>query len=87
MIDDLILVELDGECHSLVGTDTYSIYYIWYIITHTLGFPGVSDGKESACNAGDLGLILGPEDPQRSEWLLPPVFLPGEFHGQRNLAG
>ena len=23
-----------------------------------LGFPGGSDGKESACNAGDLGLIL-----------------------------
>ena len=22
-----------------------------------LGFPGGSDGKESACNAGDLGLI------------------------------
>ena len=24
-----------------------------------LGFPGGSDGKESACNAGDLGLIPG----------------------------
>ena len=24
-----------------------------------LGFPGVSDGKESTCNAGDLGLIPG----------------------------
>ena len=23
------------------------------------GFPAGSDGKESACNAGDLGLILG----------------------------
>ena len=23
------------------------------------GFPGDSDGKESACNAGDLGLIPG----------------------------
>ena len=22
-----------------------------------MGFPGSSDGKESACNAGDLGLI------------------------------
>ena len=27
------------------------------------GFPGSSDGKEFACNAGDLGLILGLEDP------------------------
>ena len=24
-----------------------------------MGFSGVSDGKESACNAGDLGLIPG----------------------------
>ena len=24
-----------------------------------LGFPGGSDGKEPACNVGDLGLILG----------------------------
>ena len=26
-----------------------------------LGFPGASDGKESACNAGDPGLIPGLE--------------------------
>ena len=28
-----------------------------------LDFPGGSDGKESACNAGGLGLISGLEDP------------------------
>ena len=27
------------------------------------GFPGGSNGKESVCNAGDLGLILGPGRP------------------------
>ena len=27
------------------------------IANQLLGFPGISDGKESACNAGDLGLI------------------------------
>ena len=27
------------------------------------GVPGGSDGKESACNAGDLGSSLGWEDP------------------------
>ena len=54
----------------------------------TEGFPGGSDGKESACNAGDLdsvpglGRFLG-----RREWLPTPVFLPGESHGQRSLAG
>ena len=26
-----------------------------------MGFPGGSDGKESTCNAGDLGLTLGLE--------------------------
>ena len=30
---------------------------------------------------------LGLEDPWRREWLSTPVFLPGEFHGQRSLAG
>ena len=28
-----------------------------------MGFPGGSDSKESACIAGDLGVILGQEDP------------------------
>ena len=28
---------------------------------------GGSDGKESACNAGDLGLILGWDDPLEKE--------------------
>ena len=28
-----------------------------------MGFPGFSDGKESACSLGDLGLIPGLEDP------------------------
>ena len=30
---------------------------------------------------------LGREIPQRTEWQPTPVFLPGEFHGQRSLAG
>ena len=52
------------------------------------GFPGGSDGEESAWNAGDLGLIpeLG-KIPWRREWLPTPVFLPGESHGQRSLVG
>ena len=28
-------------------------------IPHVMGFPGGSDGKASACNAGDLGSIPG----------------------------
>ena len=34
----------------------YNIYI--YIHTH-IGFPGISAGKVSACNVGDLGLIPG----------------------------
>ena len=56
-----------------------------------MGFPGSSDGEESACNAGDLGLIPGlgrsGKIPWRRECLHTPVFLPGEFHGQRSLVG
>ena len=47
-----------------------------------------SDGKEFACNAGDLGLIPGlGRIPWRMEWQPTPVFLPGEFHEQRSLVG
>ena len=51
-----------------------------------LGFPGGSAGKESACNAGDLGWRPGFDPwvgkiPRRREQLPTPVFWPGEFHG------
>ena len=53
-----------------------------------LGFPGGSAGKESACNAGDLGSILGlGRFPWRKERLPTPVFWPGEFDGLYSLWG
>ena len=91
------------------------------------GFLASSAGKESACNAGDSGLIAGlgrsPGEgtgyplqysqasvvaqtvknlpamretwnnpwvgkiPQRRAWQPTPIFLPGESHGPRSLAG
>ena len=53
-----------------------------------MGFPGGSDGKESACNAGNLGLIPGlgrspgggHGNPLQYSCLENP-------HGQRSLAG
>ena len=51
------------------------------------GFPGGSDSKESACNAGDLGWSLGQEDPLEKEMATTPLFLPGESRGERSLAG
>ena len=53
-----------------------------------LHFPGGSVGKESACNAGDRGSILGSgKIPWRRAWQPIPVFLPGPSHGQRSLVG
>ena len=48
-------------------------------MTHS--FPGGSDGKESACNKGDLGLSHGlgrSSPPWRRAWQPISVFLPGE---------
>ena len=51
------------------------------------GFPGGSDGKETACNAGDIGSIPGLERFTGGGNGNPKVFLPGESHGQRSLVG
>ena len=53
----------------------------------SMDLSGDSDGKESACNARDLGSIPRSGNPWRREWQPTPIFLPGEFHGQRSLAG
>ena len=57
-------------------------------------FSGGSVGKESACNTGDCLQYRRPrfdpwvrKIPWRRKWPPTPVFLPGEFHGQRSLAG
>ena len=56
----------------------------------TKDFPYSSVGKESPCNAGDLGSILGSErspgegNGNRFQYS---CFLPGESQGQRSLAG
>ena len=49
------------------------------------------DGDAPACAAGDAGGAgsvpgLG-KSPWRGRWQPAPVFLPGEFHGQRGLVG
>ena len=47
------------------------------------GFPGGSEGKASACNAGDLRFLKS----LINRWQPTPGFLPGKSHGQRSLAG
>ena len=54
----------------------------------TLGFPGGSDGKESICNAGDLGSIPGLGRYPGGEHGNPlQYFCLENPHGQRSLAG
>ena len=55
-------------------------------VLFSMGFPAGSDGKQSACNAGDPGSIPGSGISPR-EWRSTPVFLPGKFHGQRSFVG
>ena len=55
-----------------------------------MGLPWWLSGKESACNAGATGDVgsrpgLG-RSPGGRHGNPPPVFLPGESHGQRSLA-
>ena len=53
-----------------------------------MGFPGSSDGRESACNAEDLSLTSGlRRSPGEGNGYPTPVFLPGESDGQRSLDG
>ena len=70
---------------SIPGSERSAREGIGTSILHTpvfLGFPCGSTGKESACNAGDLGSIPGSgRFPWRGERLPTPVFRPGEFHG------
>ena len=54
----------------------------YYLGLHLTG----SDGKGSACQAGDPRSIPGSgRFPWRREQQPPPVFLPGKFHGPRRL--
>ena len=51
-----------------------------------MGFPGGSNGKESACNAGDPVQSLGCKDPLEKGMATHSGILAREFHRQRSLA-
>ena len=63
-------------------------YKIWHGVSFIWGFPGSSDGKESACNGGDPSSIpgLGGSPGERKGNPLQCSYL-AEPHGQRSLAG
>ena len=62
--------------------------FFLYLGEFRKGLPGVSNGKESAGNVGDLGLIPGlGRSPGKKEWQHIPASLPGESHELRSLVG
>ena len=74
------------EKNQYFWSENFEGNFVVYLLA--LGFPGGSVSKESACNVGDLGLIPGlGRSPGEGSGNLPPVFLLGEFHGQRSLLG
>ena len=53
-----------------------------------IGLPRWLSGKESTCQC--RGCVVDPwlgKTPWNRKWQPTPVFLPGKFHGQRNLVG
>ena len=67
-------------CTLPIMTVFYSLTISIMTVLYSLGFPGGSDGKESTCNMGDLGLIPGlGRSPGGREWQPIPVFLPGGY--------
>ena len=76
-----------GERLVVHSTNIYWALLLNARLFHTsLGFPGFSEGKESACNVGDVGSIPG-SGRAPGKGMATPVFLTREFHGQRTLAG
>ena len=62
----------------------------WSLLRGKQGFPGAAVVKNLPAHAGDigdLGLIPGSGRSPGGGMQPTPVFLPGEFHGQRSLAG
>ena len=58
------------------------------IVVAFLVVPSGSEGKASACNAGDPGSIPGlGRFPWRRKWQPTPVFMPGKSHGWRSPVG
>ena len=68
--------------HIIIQLKLYYVYIKIGGIILYMGFPCGSAGKESTCNAGDLGSVPGlGRSPGEKERLSTPVLWPGEFYG------
>ena len=52
-------IHLSIAVFSFTFSEKYSLSFIYNFMYTVVGFPGGSDGKESACNTEHLGLIPG----------------------------
>ena len=83
------IIKIIIQCFSKRNPLFFWIKISWFFFFNAgcQNFPG-SPMEDSACKAGDPGSIPGSgRFPWRRKWLPTPVFLAGEFHGQRSLAG
>ena len=73
----------------LSSSSSSSSRYIYIMCSISrLDFSHGSDGKEICLQCGRPGFNpWNGKLPWRKEWKPTPIFLPGEFHGQRSLAG
>ena len=81
-------LEPTGQLWQVTSFVPYMLHFYTFQYFFFLLFPGCSEGKESTCNAEDLGLTPGLERSPgggQGNPLQYPVFLPGESHGQRSL--
>ena len=85
--DSIRNVSIFKSKYGIYRQGMYVCVHLWTRLNRDhiyISFPCSSVGKESACNAGDLGSISGlgrsPGEENGNE------FFPGESHGQRHLA-
>ena len=79
--DIMFLVLMVKSTHCYFGKQ---ITKLMIALLRPNGDPWWLSGRESACQAGDMGSIPGSG---RRKWQPTPVFLPGESHGQKIQVG
>ena len=86
---EIVLNKQDGggEEHQLGEPGEYWVHSQFGRNRATVGFPGGSAIKNLPAMQEMQIQSLGQEDPLEKEWQPTLVFLPGESHGQRSLAG
>ena len=81
-----VITEQWVEFPVLFSRSSLIVYFVYSGVWYELPWWIIS--KKSTCNARDVGSVPGSgRFPGERKWQPTPVFLPGEFHGQRSVAG